>query len=523
MRSTRRAATFTAARFRVTTLLLFLSLLATACGARLTDEQRELAIQGVANSGGGSAATTTGDQTVAAPTTDGGAQQQSSTSDQSTTTTGADTTGDTSTADSTEPAAGGPGDASSTDTTDTGDSGSQATAPSQTTDTRAAPAGGNGGATDVGITEDSIVIGNASDISGAVPGLFEDAQQAVQAFVAYFTATEGTIYGRQLDLRLYDSKMDSGENRRAYLDMCEVGFAGVGSMSAFDDGVAGPVSDCGIPDLRSASVNPATMDVENVYSSDALSSEFFPMNHYLYWKEQCGGCEQRAGMLYINNDTTTKQTRQMIGATQKVGYEWVYDQAIDLAETNYSTFVIDLKEKDVQFVQFQGDYTQVVRLAEAMHQQDYWPKVFALQQNIYTPNLIELGGDAVEGVQIAVGSVLLENIEHHPELQLYRQWLKQIDPEAEPTGMGMYGWAAAKLFVEIMKEIGPEPTRAKFLEALSQVSGYTANGLIPPQEIGAKMPSNCHIIVEVRDGAFVPVDPPDGLTFNCRGEVASQY
>ena len=39
-----------------------------------------------------------------------------------------------------------------------------------------------------GITDDKIVISNASDISGPVPGLFESAQQATKAYVAYFIA-----------------------------------------------------------------------------------------------------------------------------------------------------------------------------------------------------------------------------------------------------------------------------------------------------------------------------------------------
>ena len=40
-----------------------------------------------------------------------------------------------------------------------------------------------------GITDSTITIGNSSDISGPAPGLFATAQDATQAFVAYFNAS----------------------------------------------------------------------------------------------------------------------------------------------------------------------------------------------------------------------------------------------------------------------------------------------------------------------------------------------
>jgi NAD(P)-dependent dehydrogenase (short-subunit alcohol dehydrogenase family) len=59
----------------------------------------------------------------------------------------------------------------------------------------------------VGVTDTKITIANASDMSGLVPGLFKDAQQAVEAYVAYFNAGQ-EICGRKLEYLPLDSRLD---------------------------------------------------------------------------------------------------------------------------------------------------------------------------------------------------------------------------------------------------------------------------------------------------------------------------
>ena len=90
------------------------------------------------------------------------------------------------------------------------------------------------------------MIGNASDISGPVPGLFESAQDATKAYVAYFNSTSD-ICGRKLKLVTYDSRTDAGADQQAYTKACDEAFAMVGSMSAFDSGGAATAQGCGLP------------------------------------------------------------------------------------------------------------------------------------------------------------------------------------------------------------------------------------------------------------------------------------
>src|SRR5205823_2252557 len=93
----------------------------------------------------------------------------------------------------------------------------------------AAPAGGNGGATDVGVTANSITLGNVSTLTGPVPGIFAGAVYGTQAAVAYINSLGG-IYGRTLKLETRDDQFDTGQNRAATIDLLGKSFAFAGSF-----------------------------------------------------------------------------------------------------------------------------------------------------------------------------------------------------------------------------------------------------------------------------------------------------
>jgi ABC-type branched-subunit amino acid transport system substrate-binding protein len=85
---------------------------------------------------------------------------------------------------------------------------------------RAADGGGDKASCDgfqngPGISDSEVTIGNASDISGPVPGLFESSQDAVKAYVAYFNSSSD-ICGRKLKLVTYDSRTDAGADQANY-------------------------------------------------------------------------------------------------------------------------------------------------------------------------------------------------------------------------------------------------------------------------------------------------------------------
>ena len=93
----------------------------------------------------------------------------------------------------------------------------------------------NGGATDKGVTANSITVGNITSISGVAPGLTQSAQQATQAWAAYVNS-QGGICGRMIKVQTFDDGNDAGQNYAEASQACSSDFAMVGNASGFDDG-----------------------------------------------------------------------------------------------------------------------------------------------------------------------------------------------------------------------------------------------------------------------------------------------
>ncbi|MDX6266462.1 MAG: hypothetical protein QOD70_1202 [Frankiales bacterium] len=476
--------------------------LTAACGARLTPVQRTAAIgQGSGQDAGGTGSGTTG--------TDGNA-----TTGTSGTSTGTGTTGSTGTTGATGTTGTGAGSTGAT-----GKPGTTGAAGGGTTgDFTKAPPGGNGGKTDTGITGNSITIYNISDVSGAVPGLFEDARFAVQAYFKYFNARYGTIYGRKINLQTRDSQLDTGANRSYAIELCNSGFAGVGSISAFDQGAAGPEKSCGVPDLRGLSTTGDLKKVPNVHPINAAGNgDTRGLGQFGWVKDKFPAAIKKAAYVYIDGDVTREQVSQDVqSTTAALGFDWVAQEQVGITETNYTSYVADLKKNGAQFVTFTGAYQQAANLVKEFDRQNFHPQVWEPTVTAYTPNYITQAGGPSEGTFVAVGPSLVEEMNGNAELQLYAQWLQQVKPGATPTNLGQFAWGAAAFFVQEMIKLGPKPTRKGLLALVEKEHNYTDNGLFPGQDVGGKRLSDCVNVVQVKGGKFVRYLPLQPRTWRCQ-------
>jgi ABC-type branched-subunit amino acid transport system substrate-binding protein len=271
-------------------------------------------------------------------------------------------------------------------------------------------------------------------------------------------------------------------------------------------------------------VNPDVIGLPSVFSSDSMSPKGdIPLTEWEFWKKQFPDAIAHSAYVFVDNNTTRAQTGFVREATKAIGYEWPVYAPVDLAAISYKTQIREMKNKGVRLVTFQGAYQQAAKLAREMVEEDFAPDVYSLQMNVYDPRLIQEGGANLETINTNVQllSQMVEEIDGSPELQTYREWLKYIDPQAEPTGLGMYAWSGMKLVYQLLKDIGPEVTREAMIDALSKVEGWEGGGLVPPQDIGDKIPSPCTMILKIQGGQFVRLHPGERNSFDCTGRTES--
>ncbi|GAB2887806.1 ABC transporter substrate-binding protein [Nocardioides pacificus] len=360
-----------------------------------------------------------------------------------------------------------------------------------------------------GITDSKITVANIADISGPVPGIFESAQEATRAYAAFFNST-GDVCGRKIDVTLLDSRADAGADQQAYTKACESAFAAVGSMSAFDSGGAKVAEGCGLPDMRSTSVNPERRACSTCFSAQSVAPNMIPAAIPKYINTKYGDASKKAAMLWINAGAAPINAKSFAKGYEMNGWDVVYEQGIDVAEFNYAPYVQQMKDKGVEVVQYMGNYQNAVRLKQAMKQQGFSPKVFLLDATGYDARYVEQAGGDGDGTLVYMNNQMFEDTSIK-EMALYRSWLQQVKPGAVPNFYGLYAWSAARLFVERSIALGGKLTRQSLVAELAKIKDWTGNGLHAPMDVGAKMTAECTKFIELKGGKWSQVSSGDFL------------
>jgi ABC-type branched-subunit amino acid transport system substrate-binding protein len=453
-------------------------LLASACGARLTDKElaeangsgaRAVAVQG-ADTGGG-------DQAAADSGAAGGAAA-----------TGGSTGGAT---------GGSQGRAAS--------GGGQAAAPGSSS------CGAAGGGTDVGVTANSITLGNVSLLTGPVPGLFKGAVAGTQAFFAYQNSLGG-VCGRKLQLDARDDQFDTNQNRAQYQDLLGTAFGFVGSFSVVDDGgaqVLGQHPD--VPDVSQA-LSRNHVALPNNFSIAPIVPGW-RLGSLNYFKAKFGlDVVEHMAYFVENAQSAVDAVDGEIKGAESVGYKFVYHRTIEPTEANFSSDVVSMQRAGVKGIFFGGETGVFVRMAKAMKQQNFAVPFANWGANAYDPAFVT--SDAAPATN---GSILDQQLamyageDNIPEVQLFDKWLKQVAPDRKPDIFAAYGWESGRLFVQALTAAGPKPTRPSVMAELKKIDNFDGNGMLAPSGPASKRPPTCFMIINVQGGKFMRADPPSGF------------
>lgn len=424
---------------------------------------------------------------------------------------------------SSDNASGGTGDASGTadasalggGTSSGGGTGSGAAGTNKATSadkaTAAAPSGGNGGATDVGVTADTITLGNVSTLSGPVPGIFQGAVLGTQAAVAYANSLGG-IYGRKLKVDVRDDQFDTGQNRAQTIDLIGKAFGFAGSFSLFDDAAVQQIKDSAIPDTT-YSLSESRRALPNNFSVAPAKNgwRLGPLN---YFKQKFPQAVGAVGALYGDIPASKANYLGWKGAAESVGYHIAYERGTQPTEPDYTADVVSMRQAGVKMVYIVAlDVKATAKLASAMAQQQFKPQAFIVGGVAYDPSLIDLAGSAVEGLLNDQQQAAFQGEDSSaiPEVALFNQFLQKVKPGYKPDLFAAFGWSETRLLMQAMQAAGPKLTRAGVVAELKKVDNFDDHGFLAPAGPASKRPAVCYIILQVKNGKFQRYDsPPPG-------------
>ena len=360
-----------------------------------------------------------------------------------------------------------------------------------------------------GTTSSTITLANVSDISGPVPGIFESARQGTKAYLSYFNATQ-KLCGHSIKLLELDSRADAGADQQAYARACAESFAAVGSMSAFDSGGAATAQKCGLPDVRSTAVNPERIKCTTCFGAQSVSAGLVPNAMPDYFSGIDKAATQKVALLYINAGAAVVNAASFKKAWESSGWKVDYFQGIDVSEFNFAPYVQQMKDRGSEIVIYIGPYQNTIKIQQAMKQQAFSPSYYLQDSTIYDAKYAEQAGDLAEGAY-AYSNIAMFDDSSNKEMQLYRAYLEQVSPGADPNFFGLYAWSAARLFLESAVALGGDLNRASMVQSISKVRNWTANGLHSPQDVGGKTTGKCQKIIRFSGGSWKQVSKGDYL------------
>lgn len=379
-----------------------------------------------------------------------------------------------------------------------------------------APAGGNGGATDVGVTGNTLVLGNVADLSGPVPGLFQGAVLGTQAYLAKVNS-EGGVFGRQLQLQVGDGQLDCGQNKAQHQKLSSQVFAFVGSFSIYDDCGQDALAGKNVPDVHNALGSKAAASPTN-FSVEPLP-QGWRTGPLLYWKNKFGDRFRKIGSIYANAGGAASTWTGTKAAIQSVGGQVLYDRGFSPTDTDFTGDVVSMRNAGVQMVYVSAsDAPTFARLVKAIKQQQLdWPIIAG--GIAYDEGFIKQAGADAEGVfndQLYAQFFNPDDAAQIPVVKDFQTWTARVGPGKKRDVFSVFGWSSAALFVAALKAAGPQAKRDSVLAELKKITKFDAGGLIAPADPANKKPPNCYVLNVVSGGRFTRLDTPPN-TFRCDG------
>lgn len=373
-----------------------------------------------------------------------------------------------------------------------------------------------------GVTDSAIRVGGVASVTNPVGGKYDQMADGVEAYFEMVNE-DGGVHGRQLELvaRLDDQVANNDAMVQQLLTQDDV-FAVLPVATLLFSG-ADELVQANVPTFG-WSINPEWEGS----ADDPRANLFGQAGSFLcfacgspvvpYMADQIGAT--KIGLLAYNvpqsADCATGAEKSLQNFTEPGAATVAFvDKSLAYGTADLSVQVSQMKDAGVDMVLTCMDLQAVVALAREMKRQS----LDAVQYlpNGYDPELITEFGDLFQGSLVLTFFTPFEAEDPPEGLQSYLDWMERTDtPLTENT---MNGWLNAALFVDGLREAGPDFSRQKVIDAINAMTDWDAGGLLAGVDwTTAHTEGNdpiCSAFSRVEGDAFVPTFGEPGKPFVC--------
>ena len=383
--------------------------------------------------------------------------------------------------------------------------------------TIAPPAKVTGTLSGPGVTANTITIGQITTTTGPVPGLFQGANDGLDAWAAWINANGG-IDGRTVKVQHVDDAFNCTTYTNAMQQFATSAFAVVGNLTLEDT--------CGKKVLNA---NPNLLDIQALMLDPTLYS--IP-NAYTAWSTPPGGITTGLEYLKQKYPNAVTHAAELVGqaaaangkeeqlTAQSVGYKYLYVADVPDLTTNFTSNILRMKADGVQFVDMTDlAVTSDANFLQQAAQQNFHPTVL-YGASSYDAQLFKLVGDASLANSVVWAAVpdslyLGQDRATVPAVNTFLTQMSKTLPNATPNLFAVEAWSAGQLLIKAMQGAGSNITPSSVLQSLKNVTSFNADGLIAPADPGQKQGTKCVVMANVQNGKWVRVEPSSG--FDCSG------
>lgn len=364
---------------------------------------------------------------------------------------------------------------------------------------------------EVGVTDTEITLGNVSMLSGPIPGAGQTGIDGTRAYLSYINS-QGGVCGRKLKLVTGDDRTDSGQNRSEAKRLTGQALGLVGGASIVDSGTADAVEGTDVPVIQVAVAKNALAS-PNIFSPaplDPTNRDGGSVPAWRYFHKSVG--LQHVGIVVVSIASARERAAVYVKDIEKAGLDVSGIHEVGLAETNFVSVAQQLVNEGADGFIGLLDPVASARLAKAIKQVGWHPKVAHYGAQNYGQTFLDLADGAAEGALMPIAFDIFEDAATNPAVGRFVEWFHRTAPGRTLDFYAAMAWASADMMVEALRAVGPAPTRAKVLAQLKTVTSFDAHGFLAPCNPAGKVSAPTFMVATVQGGVWKRVFPAVGFS-----------